>query len=135
MDSFVDFVYTPPQNQSQEDGSSSSSGSGNIGDAGSTSHISDPSHSNPQEGEVFTINWSWGSNAVLDFNTQTDILNFGWMSGDAFILSEQNGSVVIEITSNQQSYTLQDVLTHDLSMQNIQALDTSANTQWGAFLN
>ena len=135
MDSFVDFVYRPPESQHQNDGSSGSSDSDSASNTGSSGNTTDQPPSNLVDGEVFKINWSWGSNVILDFNTQTDTLDFGWVSGDAFTLSEQNGSVVIEIASNQQSYTLQDVLAIDLSMQNIQALDASANTQWGAFLS
>ncbi|MCD8503858.1 MAG: glycoside hydrolase family 18 protein [Burkholderiaceae bacterium] len=124
MDSFVDYVYEPPIALPGED---------------------DPVFDSPEQpgddalagfdiGEVFTINWSWGSEQVLDFDPQADKLDFGWIGGDAFTLSEQDGSVVIEIASNQQSYVLQDVSAADLSMQNIQALDVSAAEQWSAFL-
>jgi len=85
-------------------------------------------------GEVFTINWSWGSEQALNFDPESDKLDFGWIAGDAFTLSEQEGSVVIDIASNEQSYVLQDVGVADLSMQNIQALDVSAAEQWSAFL-
>jgi hypothetical protein len=125
MDSFVDFVYVPPELPPSE------------GEAGSNSGLdgsSDSSTQGPKEGEIFTIKWSWGSNLILDFDPQTDKLDFGWMGGDAFTLSEKNGSLVIGIESNQQSITLKDVLATELSMQNIQTLDMSATIEWGAFL-
>lgn len=141
MDSFVDYVYTPPVTPVQ-DGEPSQPGSPNdstdphnTNSSESTNNISNQLPTQLQDGEAFMINWSWGSNAILDFNPQTDTLDFGWIGGDAFSLSEQNGSVVINITSNQQSYTLQDVLASEMSMQNIQSFDSSATAHWGAFLS
>lgn len=125
MDSFVDVEYTPPTPPVQQDAADPTQATGDIGDQ---------SPAPSQQADVFSINWSWGANEILDFNPQSDILDFGWMTGDAFSLSEQNGSIVIDIPSNQQSYTLQNVLAVEMSMQNIQALDLSATTEWGMFL-
>ena len=85
--------------------------------------------------EVFDIRWAWGVNEVIDFDPQTDVLNFGWMGADAFELTEQQGSIVISIPSNQQTYTLQGVVASDLSLDNIDALDASAMQQWSAFIS
>lgn len=124
MDSFVDYLYEPPINLPAADdpmfGEVAQEGQNPLADI--------------DLGEVFTINWSWGSEQVLDFDPDSDKLDFGWIGGDAFTLSEQDGSVVIDIESNEQSYVLLDVGVADLSMQNIQALDVSAAEQWGAFL-
>jgi len=122
MDSFVDYVYVPPEMPiSNNDPSGSTDTTG--GSAGPV-----PS------GETFMISWSWGVNAILDFNPRVDKLNFGWMSGDSFTLAEKSGSVVIEIPSNLQSYTLSGVAANEMSLQNIEALDPSTMTQWGSFL-
>ena len=126
MDSFVDYdyVYVPPvpsdSSQTNEPNYSGNNGQTVLSD--------------PQSGETYKINWSWNSNQILEFDPLNDILDFGWISGDAFTLSESNGSVVIGMESNQQSYTLKDVIAADMSMQNIQALDSSAISEWGTFL-
>lgn len=126
MDSFVDYVYTPPQIPAQDDDAS-----------GSSEPVNGPGSAtkpNVGGGEVFQISWSWGSNTILDFDPRTDKLDFGWIGGDAFTLSEQSGSVVIGLPSNQQTYVLRDVGADELSLQNIAALDSSATAQWGSFL-
>jgi len=126
MDSFVDYVYVPPEMpiSNNDPNGSTDTTDGSVG--------SEPTPS--PAGEAFMISWSWGVNAILDFNPQTDKLNFGWMSGDSFTLAEKSGSVVIEIPSNLQSYTLSGVQATEMSLQNIVALDTSAMAQWGSFL-
>jgi hypothetical protein len=49
--------------------------------------------------------WSWGTNTNINFNA-TDALDFGWFAPTNTI-SEVNGTVVIAIPSNHQTYTLQ----------------------------
>ena len=82
----------------------------------------------------FVVSWSWGQKAIVAFDSQTDTIDFGWMSADHFAIAEINGEVVIEILSNRQSYTLQGVSLSDLSMANISALDASALARWQATL-
>jgi len=53
------------------------------------------------------INWNWGTDTSVNFNATTDILDFGWFQADQFTISELNGTVVIAIPSNHQTYTLQ----------------------------
>jgi subtilisin family serine protease len=53
------------------------------------------------------IAWNWGTNSNIDFHANTDILDFGWFQADQFTVSEVNGTVVIAIPSNHQTYTLQ----------------------------
>ena len=60
------------------------------------------------------INWNWGTNTNINFNAATDILDFGWFQADQFTISEVNGTVVIAIPSNHQTYTLQHTTLHDL---------------------
>lgn len=121
MDSFVDYVYIPPNLPvAPEQGISQIP----VEDSGVASG----------DFEVFTITWSWGANTILNFDPQTDKLSFGWIGGDSFTLSEEAGSVVIALPSNDQTYVLQGVTAKDMSLQNIEALDASATAQWGAFL-
>jgi len=62
------------------------------------------------------IVWNWGSNTNIDFHADTDILDFGWFQADHFTVSEVNGTVVIAIPSNHQTYTLQHTTLHDLHL-------------------
>jgi hypothetical protein len=82
-----------------------------------------------------TINWAWGTNTRLTFNPATDKLDFGWFQADQFTVSEINGSVVIAIPSNQQTYTLQNVTLAQLDLANIVAKDASATNEWAQLLN
>jgi hypothetical protein len=76
------------------------------------------------------IVWSWGSNTNIDFHADTDILDFGWFQADQFTVSEVNGTVVIAIPSNHQTYTLQHTTLHDLHLSNIAANDASTIGEW-----
>ena len=76
------------------------------------------------------INWNWGTNTNINFSAATDILDFGWFQADQFTISEVNGTVVIAIPSNQQTYTLQHTTLHDLHLSNIAARDASAISEW-----
>jgi chitodextrinase len=80
------------------------------------------------------IVWNWGSNTNIDFHADTDILDFGWFQADQFTVSEVNGTVVIAIPSNQQTYTLQHTTLHDLHLSNIVANDASAIGEWTSVL-
>jgi hypothetical protein len=62
------------------------------------------------------IVWNWGSNTNIDFHAGTDILDFGWFQADQFTVSEVNGTVVVAIPSNHQTYTLQHTTLHDLHL-------------------
>lgn len=79
---------------------------------------------------VTTITWSWGSTTHLNFDTALDVLDFGWFSADNFTISEVDGSTVITIPSNNQSYILTDVSLSELTIANISAKDASALAEW-----
>ncbi|OYX15468.1 MAG: hypothetical protein B7Z15_00460 [Rhizobiales bacterium 32-66-8] len=83
---------------------------------------------------VTALTWAWGANTVLDFDTALDTLDFGWFAADSFTLSEVNGSTVIAIPSNQQTYTLTDVSLAELQLSNITAKDAGALAEWTAAL-
>jgi chitinase len=80
------------------------------------------------------IVWAWGTNTHVNFNPATDILDFGWFAADQFTVTEVNGSVVIAIPSNHQTYTLDHTTLHDLHLSNIVAKDTSAISEWTTVL-
>jgi hypothetical protein len=80
------------------------------------------------------INWNWGSNTNVNFDAASDTLDFGWFQADQFTISEVNGTVVIAIPSNQQTYTLQHTTLHDLHLSNIVAKDASAIGEWTTVL-
>ncbi|MEW6256395.1 MAG: glycosyl hydrolase family 18 protein [Pseudomonadota bacterium] len=85
-------------------------------------------------GKTTAITWAWGQHALLSFNPATDMLDFGWLQGEQFTLSEVNGSVVIALPSNNQTYTLSGVTLADLSPSNIIALDSTATQAWATAL-
>jgi hypothetical protein len=75
---------------------------------------------------TISIVWNWGTNSNINFNPATDILDFGWFAADQFTISEINGTVVIAIPSNHQTYTLQHTTLSELHLSNIVAKDSSA---------
>jgi hypothetical protein len=68
---------------------------------------------------TISIVWNWGTNSNINFNPVTDILDFGWFAADQFTISEVNGTVVIAIPSNHQTYTLQHTTLSELHLSNI----------------
>ena len=66
---------------------------------------------------VTKIQWAWGQNQVINFNSASDTLDFGWFQAGQYAVSEVNGSVVIAIPSNNQTYTLTGVSLNELSLQ------------------
>jgi Carbohydrate binding domain len=79
---------------------------------------------------TISIVWNWGTNSNINFNPATDILDFGWFAADQFTISEVNGTVVITIPSNHQTYTLQHTTLSELHLSNIVAKDSSAIGAW-----
>jgi chitodextrinase len=80
------------------------------------------------------IVWNWGTNTNINFNAATDILDFGWFQADQFTVSEVNGTVVVAIPSNHQTYTLLHTTLNDLHLSNIVAKDASAISEWTTVL-
>lgn len=83
---------------------------------------------------VTKIQWAWGQNQVIHFNSATDTLDFGWFQSGQYTVSEVNGSVAIAIPSNNQTYTLSGVSLNELSLQNIRANDSSVVSAWQTLL-
>jgi Glycosyl hydrolases family 18 len=84
---------------------------------------------------TISIIWAWGTNTRIDFDPRADRLDFGWFKGDQFTVSEVDGSVVIAIPSNRQTYTLSNMTLAQLGLDNIVALDSSATEKWTALLD
>lgn len=84
--------------------------------------------------DTFAITWTWGSDTAIDFDTALDTLDFRWMGKDHFSIAEANGSTVITIEGNKQSYTLTGVSLTELSLANIAAKDAGALSEWAAAL-
>lgn len=95
----------------------------------------DQGHVGNGKADTFAITWTWGSNTAIDFDTALDTLDFGWMAKDHFSIAEANGSTVITIEGNNQTYKLTDVSLAELSLMNIAAKDASAVSEWTAALS
>ncbi|BBK36957.1 hypothetical protein STAQ_20350 [Allostella sp. ATCC 35155] len=80
------------------------------------------------------ITWNWGVHETIAFDPSHQILDFGWITGDYIEISEVDGSVVIELPSNQRSITLAGVTLDELSLSNITANDPSTLDVWAAAL-
>ena len=76
------------------------------------------------------IVWAWGTNTHIAFNPATDILDFGWFAAGQFTISEVNGTVVIAIPSNHQTYTLDNTTLSELHLSNIVGKDPTAIGEW-----
>ena len=95
----------------------------------------DQGHVGNGKADTFAITWAWGTNKTIDFDTALDKLDFSWMAKDNFSIAEVNGSTVITIEGNNQTYKLTDVSLAELSLANIAAKDASALTEWTAALD
>lgn len=80
---------------------------------------------NALNNNMLTINWSWGSQQAYTFNPATDKIDLGWFQSQQFTLTEVNGSTVISIPSNQQTYTLTGVSLASISPSNFLAKDAT----------
>ena len=87
------------------------------------------------EGETFVIDWKHGVHTTLDFDPAADKLDFGWFKDYEITLTEANGSTIITIEGNRQSYTLAGVALGELSMGNIVARDPALRAEWQAALD
>jgi chitinase len=87
------------------------------------------------QGTTYDIDWDYGVAATIAFNPSIDKLNFGWFKASEFSIAEVNGSTVITIEGNKQTYTLTGVSLGELSMSNITALDTTARAEWQTTLD
>ncbi len=92
----------------------------------------DPGHG-PED--VVAITWDYGVHATIDFDPSHQVLDFGWITGEYFTVSEHDGSVMISLPGNDQSYMLSGVTLAELSLDNITANDQSTLDVWAAALD
>lgn len=83
---------------------------------------------------VTPINWAWATNTVLDFDPATDTLDFQYVSADDFSVAEVNGSVVIYLPANHQSYILEGVTLSEMTLANVTGQDATALAEWGTLV-
>lgn len=95
----------------------------------------DQGHVGNGKADTFAITWAWGTNKAIDFDTALDTLDFSWMARDHFSIAEANGSTVVTVEGNNQTYKLTDVSLAELSLANIAAKDASAVAEWAAALD
>ena len=110
MDTITDYIYVPPTPTTPTD------------------TTTDPVVTPTAPAKVIAVNWSWGSHQQIDFNPATDKIDLGWFQAREFTLTEVNGSTVLSIPSNQQSYTLTGATLSELHDSNFIALDSATAT-------
>lgn len=81
-----------------------------------------------------TIAWVWDGSTVIDFDPSKDKLDFAWISADDFTITEANGSVVIFLPADHETYVLEGVSLADLTMANIVGQDQTTLDKWGALV-
>jgi Calx-beta domain/Glycosyl hydrolases family 18 len=83
-----------------------------------------------QGGTTTTMGWHWGTSTVLNFDVTKDKLDFVWMQPGNFEVTQKNGSTVITIVDNNQTYTLNGVTLSKVQIGNISALDANTLAKW-----
>ncbi|MBO9475447.1 hypothetical protein J7413_18020 [Shimia sp. R10_1] len=130
------------------DGSSDGSGDSDGGSSGQEGNGDDPQTPTPSgSGADFdnpeitksnadvVVTWAYGSNVIVsDFDPQSDTIFFDWIGADALDVTQESGSVVISIPSNNQTLTLQGVTLSMLSAANIHALDATARDELASLI-
>ncbi|WP_296578428.1 fibronectin type III domain-containing protein [Xanthobacter sp.] len=76
-----------------------------------------------------------GTDTILAFDPQHDVLDFAGLSASDIGIAEANGSVVIFLPKYQQTYILEGVSLADLSLSNIKGGDSALLAEWSAALN
>ena len=84
---------------------------------------------------VYKVFWNWGTDATLNFNPETDKIDFGWMTSGNIEFSQQNDGLHISVVGNQQSYKLENVNINDLSADHFIALDASLQNEIDSFID
>ncbi len=94
-------------------------------DTGPTPPVDPGPAPDPTAGKTVSIAWAWGKKVEIDFNPKTDKIDFNWFQSNQFTVTEKDGSTIIAIPSNNQSYTLKGVGLSDLSRANVSAKDSA----------
>ncbi|MBP6770184.1 MAG: cellulose binding domain-containing protein [Reyranella sp.] len=83
-----------------------------------------------QAGTTTVIDWHYGVNTAIAFDPSKDKLDFGWFKASEFSVKEVDGSTVISIEGNRQTYVLTGVSLAELDHNNIAARDATARAEW-----
>lgn len=83
-----------------------------------------------QAGTTTIIDWHYGINTAIAFDPSKDKLDFGWFKASEFSVKEVDGSTVISIEGNRQTYVLTGVSLAELDHNNIAARDATARAEW-----
>lgn len=86
-------------------------------------------------GTTYPIEWKYGTQTALDFDPASDKLDFKYFHPNEFTVAEVNGSVVISIVGQNQTYTLDGVRLSDLAYSNILAVDGATNQVWHTLID
>ena len=101
--------------------------------AGTNNWPTGPGNGSPPSGQAGTttvIDWQHGTNTVIAFDPSKDTLDFGWFKASEFSVKEVDGSTVISIEGNRQTYVLTGVSLAELDHNNIAARDATARAEW-----
>jgi chitinase len=83
-----------------------------------------------QAGTTTVIDWHYGTNTAIAFDPSKDKLDFGWFKASEFSVKEVDGSTVVSIDGNRQTYVLTGVSLAELDHNNIAARDATARAEW-----
>ncbi|MFC6495639.1 Calx-beta domain-containing protein [Ancylobacter dichloromethanicus] len=81
-------------------------------------------------GTTYLIDWNYGVDAVLAFDPATDRLDFMYFRPGEFTVAEVDGSVVITIVGQNQTYRLDGVSLAALDYNNIVAVEDATYQTW-----
>ncbi|MFG1289382.1 fibronectin type III domain-containing protein [Xanthobacter versatilis] len=90
--------------------------------------------STPLAGTLFALSAARDTDTVLSFNPAADKLDFSGLSASDFSIAEVNGSVVIYLSAERQTYILDGVTLSQLSLSSIASQDAAVLAEWSQAL-
>ncbi|MFG1350131.1 fibronectin type III domain-containing protein [Xanthobacter autotrophicus] len=88
----------------------------------------------PAAGTVTTLAFARDTDTVLSFDPATDKLDFSGLAATDFSIAEVNGSVVIYLAAERQTYILDGVALSQLSLASIASQDGAVLAEWSQAL-
>ncbi|MFG1182491.1 fibronectin type III domain-containing protein [Xanthobacter versatilis] len=88
----------------------------------------------PVAGTLFALSAVRDTDTVLSFNPAADKLDFSGLSASDFSIAEVNGSVVIYLSAERQTYILDGVTLSQLSLSSIASQDAAVLAEWSQAL-
>ncbi|MFG1383765.1 fibronectin type III domain-containing protein [Xanthobacter versatilis] len=90
--------------------------------------------STPVAGTLFALSAARDTDTVLSFDPAADKLDFSGLSASDFSIAEVNGSVVIYLSAERQTYILDGVTLSQLSLSSIASQDAAVLAEWSQAL-